>query len=960
MDDGLHQIAFGLQASFLLGLIVAEVQEEQHEDPGLRIEAHEGDETHPHGDAHVVAQGPEQPEGADGAEGHRQHHHGGLEGRLGVGVEQAEDQHQRDGQNDLQPLLHADHVLVLARPGEAVARGQLQLLLHGGLGVLHVGAHVDLRGVEVHQDIAVHLAVLVPDHGRARHPLQVRDGLHGDQGAPGRGNEHPPQGIWALPVVAGVADVHRVPGPPVEDRALVVPADGGHHQHVRLLDAEPVAGQGLPLEHEVQEVALGRALGEGAAGARHALEDALGVHGHLLDGLQVGSVDLEAHGGADAGAEHVQAGLDGHGPGVGDGREPHHPVQVRDDVLLGDPVPPQGAQDALQEVRSPGTVPARLLAPLVLGLEDDHGLHHGEGRRIRGRVGAARLAEDPGHLGHGADEAVLHLEDLLCLGLAQPRQRGGHVEQGPLVQGRHELAAQGDEGRDGGQDQQRGHGDGGLGVAQHEAAGPFVDPVEEDADGMPLLRVVLADDDLGGRPGQPPRLEAEGFHPGEHHAHGRIQGQRQQRRDAHGQVLGVGQRLEQAALLIQQGEDGHEAHRHHQQGEEDTGPHFHQGLQAHLVEASRLPGFYPFLNLLVGVLHLDDGAIHQHADGDGDARQAHEVGVLADAIERDEGQAHAHGDRHDGHDGRGHVPQEDQDDDRDDDHLLDELVLHGLDGLVDQLGAVVDRDHLHAGRQAQLQLVDLRLDPFDHVQGVLTLAHHHDATDRVAHTVQVREAAPHLGTQAHGGHVAQPHRGAVLRPEGRLLQILGGLHVAPAPDHVLASAVLHEAPARLGVGGLDRPDDGLDGHPVGGHLVGVERHLELLGLAAHRGHLGHARRALDGIAQEPVLEGSQLIRAVLPGAVHQGVLIHPAHGAGIGPQRGLHAGRQGGGDLAEVLQGAAAGPVDVRAVLEDHVDIGEAEVREAPHGLHLRGPQQAGDDGVGDLVLHEVRASVPF
>jgi hypothetical protein len=44
----------------------------------------------------------------------------------------------------------------------------------------------------------------------------------------------------------------------------------------------------------------------------------------------------------------------------------------------------------------------------------------------------------------------------------------------------------------------------------------------------------------------------------------------------------------------------------------------------------------------------------------------------------------------------GNVPEEDQDDDRDDDDLLDQLVLHRVDGRVDQLGAVVGRDDLDA------------------------------------------------------------------------------------------------------------------------------------------------------------------------------------------------------------------------------------------------------------------------
>ena len=61
-------------------------------------------------------------------------------------------------------------------------------------------------------------------------------------------------------------------------------------------------------------------------------------------------------------------------------------------------------------------------------------------------------------------------------------------------------------------------------------------------------------------------------------------------------------------------------------------------------------------------------------------------------------------------------------------------------------------------------------------------------------------------------------------------------------------------------------------------------------------------------------------------------------------------------DALQVLDDTAAGPVDVGAVLEDDVDVRDAEVGEPSHGLHARRRDQRGDDRVGHLVLDEVRA----
>jgi hypothetical protein len=512
----------------------------------------------------------------------------------------------------------------------------------------------------------------------------------------------------------------------------------------------------------------------------------------------------------------------------------------------------------------------------------------------------------------------------------------------------------------GGRDDQDGRGDGGARVPQHRAARRLVDAEEELADGMFLLRVVAADRHLVDDPARPARPEVQPVHAAEHHAQRGIEGEGEAGRDEHRQVLRPRQRPEEPPFLVDQREDREERYRDHQQREEHRGPDFQEGLQTHRVEVALAAAVLPPLELLVGVLHLDDGAVDQDADGDGDSRQRHHV--RGDTQERhgDEGQQHRDRDRDDGDDRGRDVPQEDQDDEADDQHLQQQLVLQVVDRALDQVRPVVGGDDPDALRQRGLDLREPRLDAVDHGACVLGVPHHDDAADGVAQAVEIADAAPDLGSERDLSHVAEQHgRAALVRLQDDLLEIAHVLHVATPAHHVLAAGELDEAPAHLVVARAHRVRDVHDREVVRLQAVGVYRDLVLLDEPSDRRHLRHSRHRLKAVPQVPVLERSQVRRGQAAGVVHEGVLEDPADAGSVRPELGLDAGREQRLDLAQVLEDAAARPVDVRAVLEDHVDVAEAEVREAADDLDVGCPEERGHDGVGDLVLHDVRAAVP-
>ena len=191
------------------------------------------------------------------------------------------------------------------------------------------------------------------------------------------------------------------------------------------------------------------------------------------------------------------------------------------------------------------------------------------------------------------------------------------------------------------------------------------------------------------------------------------------------------------------------------------------------------------------------------------------------------------------------------------------------------------------------------------------------------------------------------------------LQVFLALHVPAPAHHELSPAQLEQAPADLLVAAPHGVGHVRDRQAIGAQPVRLDRDLVLLDEPAEGRDLRHAGHRLQPVAQVPVLERAQVGRGMPSRRVDQRVLVDPADAGGIGPELGADALRQERLDLAQVLEHAAARPVEVGPVLEDHVHVRVAEVGEAADDLDARRPQQRGHDRIGDLVLDDVGAAVP-
>ena len=306
----------------------------------------------------------------------------------------------------------------------------------------------------------------------------------------------------------------------------------------------------------------------------------------------------------------------------------------------------------------------------------------------------------------------------------------------------------------------------------------------------------------------------------------------------HGEGLGIGERLEQPALLRFQGENRQEGHGDDEQAEEQRRTDLDGSLDQYL--AAGLAGRRA-LQMLVRVLDHDDGGIHHRADGDGDAAEAHDVGAEAQRPHADIGNEDAERQRDDRHQRAAGMKQKDHADQGDDRALLDQRALEVIDRPVDQVGAVIDRLDGDALGQARRQLGKPALHVVDHRKRILAEALQHDAGDGLTFTVHLGDAAALVGGQLDPGHVLQQHRDAAFVLDHDLLDVGQALEIAASAHGELGLRHFHRAAADIHVAVADRVADARQRNVERLEPARIDHHAVLLDEAADAGDLRYAR-----------------------------------------------------------------------------------------------------------------------
>ncbi len=354
------------------------------------------------------------------------------------------------------------------------------------------------------------------------------------------------------------------------------------------------------------------------------------------------------------------------------------------------------------------------------------------------------------------------------------------------------------------------------------------------------------------------------------------------------------------------------------------------------------------------VLHIDDGIVHQGADGNGHATERHGVDAGPQGIKDQDGGQQGQGDSQD-RDGRGRgTPQEGEDDHQNHDSAVAQGHLHMGDRRLDEVRLAEEpRFDQHARRQASLELGHEGVEAFGQGQGIgpglLLNGEHHR---RVA--VGRGRAAGDGGTDAHPREVGDADRYAIAQIHDRRGDIVRAVHPPQAIDQILLPVLDQKTGGGVLIGLAQGRADLIEADAIVGQLHRIDQHLILAGLATRDDHLRHPGNGQQLPAQVPVrdrLEGHEVIRGTPLGT--QGDEHHLPHDGGHrGQDRRRNLRGEGGPGGLEVLRHDLAGPRDIGPPAKLHPDHGRTDAGGGADATHPGGAVKGGLDGQGDQGLH--------
>ena len=752
---------------------------------------------------------------------HRQGHHtahqskrdvdkndAGLAGRAEGEHQDHKDQDQRSRNHQPQAGGGALLVFKLSAPNHLDLARQIQRG-HGFLCVLYKAGQV--TAIHRSLDAGEARTLFVVNADRPVHQLDVGQGA----GAPGpairRRQGQVLEGLGAVAQGFVAFEGEGRANAALQHHAQAFAFHLGFQVLLQGLDAETGLACGMAVDGHaqvLQALGLGGDDFGGAVDAAHGLGDFLRCR---IDAVQVGAKHFDGHIAARAGQHFRNAHLDRLGKAINQARKAFQDTaQLGNDVVLA-------------------------AAPFALGFEHQKGVGFVQTHRVQAQFVRARARHDGQHFGYVLQDRLLHPGVDFHGGLQRNGRQLLQLHQNiALVQRRHEGFAH-------------------LGVkarSQHQRQDRCaIQPARVPPDLVAQGHIATVDFLHHHRLVCPGFLQQDGSQRGDHG-----KGDQQRRRQRHDD--GDGHRREQFALQPLQAQQRQKHHANDQHARDHGLDHLAHGGEQDFDFGQTMAVRVFFLRggkCGFNVFHHHHRGVHQHAQCNGQAAQAHQVGGDAKGAHQQKSGQERQGQGHRHHQRGAHAAQEHIQDHADQDRGFDQGFDHRIRGAGDQFASVVKSFHGHAGRQAALHLLQFQAHRLNQVACVHAAHAQYQALYRFALAVFGHRAVARQSAVAHHGHIVEQD---FLSPFGggqaNGAQIVQRFDRAFHTHHQRFFARRQAACTVVAVVAEQGLAQIVQRHAHGRHAGGVGDHLKGLHLAAQRVDLGHTGDGAQLGAYHPV------------------------------------------------------------------------------------------------------------
>ena len=343
-----------------------------------------------------------------------------------------------------------------------------------------------------------------------------------------------------------------------------------------------------------------------------------------------------------------------------------------------------------------------------------------------------------------------------------------------------------------------------------------------------------------------------------------------------------------------------------------------------------------------GVFHHHHRAVHDHAEIDG--TQTHEV--RADAVQSHAEKTDEHGKRNDGSgdDRRPDVSEKQQQDHSDENKSLEEILLHCVDGAVDDERLIVERGDLDS--LWQMEACDFRFYSFNQCFPVFAFEHNDRA--RYCLPVSQRGALRRRRADTNFRYIPHEYRGPFFRHQHDISEIVRRGGATASEQRVLFRSVLDVAASEIRVVLLHAQSDVMQRQSVLLQHCGIDDNLKLLSLPAPHVHVANTRDGAQLPFDYPLVEILQLHRAH---RTRKRVLVKFSEGRGRQPQRRLDSLREQRRDLLQAFAHELPREVHRHRIVKYDRNHRQSEFRERPYLFFFGQPQHRPLDRIGDELL---------